>query len=354
MTVPVKVPFPPATRVSVRSAGDVGDLCKVGSGVARLMPIIALLLLASCTTRPGPVEGGHAVRTGESLEGSVDPVRGEALVSFRGRRVLAYAFAAGQFKPYVRELYSLRGENVLLDSPPDHLHHHGLMLALRVNGVNFWEERPPAGRQVSAQPPGLAFRVSASGFPEAVITHEIRWHASDESDPGTALLREHRELVVTVNPGAEEIGVEWRSAFETGACADTFVLHGPDYHGLGLRLPAEFDHVAEFSNSSRLAYSEGQTFDVRPAAWSAVAGKMGGREVQVALALHPSNPGKHAFFSMRNAFAYLAATPEPSRGPLEFRRGERFEFRHLLLVYPARQNAEYLDRRFAPWLAGPK
>ncbi len=56
-----------------------------------------------------------------------------------------YAFATNQFKPYVRELYTLRGENVLRDAPPDHLHHHGLMYAVWVNGINFWEERGAPG-----------------------------------------------------------------------------------------------------------------------------------------------------------------------------------------------------------------
>lgn len=320
------------------------------SQALRCVALLGLLLLGACAGR-GPMEGEHAVVPGQRLEGGVDVAKEEAVVSYRGRRILGYVFASSQFKPYVRELYSLRGENVLRDAPSDHLHHHGLMLALRVNGVNFWEERPPAGRQVSVRPPELSFRTGRSGLPEAELVHEIRWHASGETGPSLALLLERRTLVVTVNPGTEEVGVEWRSAFTAGRGADRYVLHGPDYHGLGMRLPTEFDHVAIFSNSSRLPYSEGQTFDVRPAAWTAAAGVMAGREVQVAMALHPSNPGRHAFFSMRNAFAYLAATPEPSLGPLELRPGEAAEFRHLVLVYPAHQNAEYLDRRFAPWLA---
>ena len=155
-----------------------------------------------------------------------------------------------------------------------------------------------------------------------------------------------------MNAGSEEVALEWRAAFTGGPAAGRLVLHGPDYHGLGLRLPAEFDHVAEFRNSARLPYSEAQTFDVRPAAWTAAAGRMAGREVQVALASHPGNPGRQSFFSMRNAFAYLAATPEPSREPLSFPGEARFEFRYLLLVQSAHQNSEYLDRRFAPWLAG--
>ena len=55
-------------------------------------------------------------------------------VRYKGQKILVYAFATNQFKPYVRELYTLRGENVTRDAPPDHLHHHGLMYAVYVNG----------------------------------------------------------------------------------------------------------------------------------------------------------------------------------------------------------------------------
>src|ERR1039457_4492669 len=58
--------------------------------------------------------------------------RGELEVRFNGHKLLVYAFATNQFKPYVRELYTLRGENDLRDAPPDHLHHHGMMYAVFV------------------------------------------------------------------------------------------------------------------------------------------------------------------------------------------------------------------------------
>ncbi len=43
-------------------------------------------------------------------------------------------------KPYVDQLLSPAGVQVLRDSPSDHKHHHGLMYALEVDKVNFWEE----------------------------------------------------------------------------------------------------------------------------------------------------------------------------------------------------------------------
>src|SRR5574342_147613 len=88
----------------------------------------------------------HNVSNGP-LTASVQPERGLIEWQFKGRPLLTYALATNQFKPYVRELRSLRGDNVLRDAPSDHLHHHGLMYAIRVNGVNFWEEINQPGHE---------------------------------------------------------------------------------------------------------------------------------------------------------------------------------------------------------------
>ena len=54
--------------------------------------------------------------------------------------MLQYRYGDVPFKPYVKELFTSSGINVLLDAPPDHLHHHGLMFACAVNNVDFWGE----------------------------------------------------------------------------------------------------------------------------------------------------------------------------------------------------------------------
>ena len=60
---------------------------------------------------------------------------------------MVYSFAPHKFKPYVQQLCTFRGENVLRDAPRDHLHHHGLMYAIKVNGIT-------SGRKF----PGTAFK----------------------------------------------------------------------------------------------------------------------------------------------------------------------------------------------------
>lgn len=320
--------------------------------VAGLGAWLGVVLAVAGSGVPSVRAEEHAIVPGEMLEGAVDAAAGEARLTFRGKPVAIYAFAAGQFKPYLRALHTLRGEDVLRDAPADHLHHHGLMYAIRVNGVNFWEEQGPAGRQVGVAPPRLDMGIGREGLPEAVLRHELRWLPHGTEVAGAALLTEQRTLVFRVNPGLEEVSVEWRARLRVGTNVARAVLHGAEYNGLGMRLPGEFDHVAVFLNSAGLAYSEAQTFDVRPARWTSVAGRVHGREVMVAMAADPANPGVSTFFSMRNAFAYLAATQSLGREPLEYPRGSALDLRFLVVAYPAHQNVEFLQGRFAPWLEG--
>ena len=61
--------------------------------------------------------------------------------------LLRYPYRDVPYKPYVQQLYTPNGINVLRDAPHDHLHHHALMYAISVDGVNFWEEQNAPGRQ---------------------------------------------------------------------------------------------------------------------------------------------------------------------------------------------------------------
>lgn len=45
---------------------------------------------------------------------------------FKGQKLFTYSFATNQFKPYARELLTLRGDDVLRDAPADHLKLSGL------------------------------------------------------------------------------------------------------------------------------------------------------------------------------------------------------------------------------------
>ena len=94
------------------------------------------------------------VGLGLALAAAADPARiqiqsGDLSVTIQDadRPILEYVHGPELFKPYVKHLFTPGGVNVLLDSPPDHIHHHGLMFAVGIDGVDFWAETGEVGRQ---------------------------------------------------------------------------------------------------------------------------------------------------------------------------------------------------------------
>ena len=62
-------------------------------------------------------------------------------VCINDRLVTRYKKNPDGFKPYLSELCTPNGYNVLSDSPEGHPHHHGIWLGhASVNGINFWTE----------------------------------------------------------------------------------------------------------------------------------------------------------------------------------------------------------------------
>lgn len=304
-----------------------------------------IVLRAAGVAEPRPVAG---------LALQVDEQVGRLEVRRGGQTLLVYAFAPEQFKPYVKELRTLAGDNVLRDAPADHVHHHGLMYAIHVNGVNFWEENRAPGRQQSVRLLACATGRTADGRPQATFTQVIHWLADAGAAPASveaaALLVEHRRITLTVDEAAQEVALRWEADFVVGPAAQRVTLTGSPYNGLGLRLPASFDHVAVHENSETRPDSAQQQGDVTPARWSAVWGTIQGREVALALFGRPSNAGQTRFFTMVNPFAYLSVTQSLDRRPLEYAAGDTFRLDYLLAVYAAKPSRDLLEARYRRWL----
>ncbi|MFO1501269.1 MAG: DUF6807 family protein [Verrucomicrobiota bacterium] len=289
---------------------------------------------------------------------SVDSTRGpgELKVSYQGRTLLVYAFATNQFKPYVRELHTLAGDNVLLDAPPDHLHHHGLMYAIRVNGINFWEEQNQPGyeRSISLSNPEIGR--TTRGLPKASFTQLLHWVSREDANkPDTtpvALLVEQRTLTISVDEQEQEVALSWTSQFQVGKGANKVQLTGSSYHGLGLRVPRSFDRVAEHVNSEKAAYPTAGKGDVTRARWSALRHEIGTRSVTLAMFGQPeAGRGLPSFFTMVDPFTYLSGTQGLDKAPLEYEAGQTFRVDYLLLVYSDRKAPEYLEGRYRQWTA---
>ena len=127
-------------------------------------------------------------------------------------------------------------------------------------------------------------------------------------------------------------------------------LHGSDYNGLGLRLPAAWDHVARHENSENVPYPAGGKPGAVPARWGAVSHTVDGRTMQVAIFARPrGHAGTNSFFAMTEPFTYLSATQGLDKAPLEYHAGNRFTIDYLVLVYPATRAAAQMEARYRAW-----
>ena len=280
-----------------------------------------------------------SARSANPLGVTVDEKSGQLNIHHAGKSLLVYSFASNQFKPYVKELRTLRGVNVLLDSPADHLHHHGLMYAIRINGTNFWEELADSGRQKH-----IRFINCAANSTSANLIELVHWIAPRNNEP---LLIEERTIELSIDPQNEEAVLRWTGRFTVGQQKVT--LHGSGYNGLGLRFPKHWNAVAKHHNSEDLPYSAAHTWDVTTARWASVSSDAGD-PVTVILFGNPTNPGETRFFSMNNPFTYLSVTQNIELRPLNYRSGERFDLNYLLLLYDGERNSADLDKRYHQWL----
>ncbi len=267
--------------------------------------------------------------------------------------LLVYTFAPDQFKPYVRELAPPGGRNVLRDSPADHKHHHGLMYAIRVNGINFWEETPGAGHEKPVGKPSIEVGEGYGGRPRALLRHRIHWvaeaDANREDTESEALLIEDRTLSLTVDESTGEAALRWHSEFQVGPKAPEVTLTGSNYNGLGLRFAQELDPAARHLIGGRTLDLGGTRQDVSPARWGAVQFKAADAPATIALFGSPRNAGEARYFSMASPFAYLAATQGLDQKPIRYRQGDQFSLDYLITVYPEIKPADFLKARGERW-----
>lgn len=273
------------------------------------------------------------------------------IVRWQGQPLCVYHFGADQKKPYVRELYTLQGRNILRDSPADHLHHHALMYGIRVNGVNFWEEAGGYGLQKPVEIIRERSGENRRGMPQASFRQRLVWVAA-EAD-AKPLLEEQRSLMLTVDESAKEVALVWRSRFEPAPGVDQVNLEGANYHGLGMRFLQELDPLAvHWVGGENLDLSDNRQ-DVRPAAWGAVVFDRPGSPATIAIASSPLNGAAPAhFFSMKTPFAYLSATQNLDQEPITYAAGESWTLTHLVLLYPERKSAAFLEERVRSWSDG--
>jgi len=249
-----------------------------------------------------------------------------------GKPLAQYRYVAVPFKPYIDELRTPSGKNILRDAPWDHLHHHGLMYALHVNGVCFWAEaNENNGRQITVQ------IQSGDNFVETGID----WNARGSN----TLVKEVRKI--TVEQGGSATLIDWQTTLT--AVVDA-TLRGHHYSGLGMRFVQEMDNDGRYFNDTG---EPGEIFNgderLKRCRWMAYTAKLDGQPVTVALLDHPSNPVPMTAFTMgdaSNTFAYLSAAKNLHRVPVELKTGETFAVKYRVAVWDGEVTPETVEAKY--------
>jgi hypothetical protein len=262
--------------------------------------------------------------------------------------LLKYRYGDVPFKPYVSELFTPGGLNVLLDAPPDHLHHHGLMYAVAVDTVNFWEETPTAGRQAEGPAPQVVIAQHGGGPSAGFIVGPV-WL---DSAGRRGELAERRTIEVCQTTKLKATVVVWRSDLSVPKAKQSVTLSGSHYFGLGMRFVRAMD-AGEFFNADG---REGTIFRgeerLVQSNWCAYTAAIDGKPVTVAMLGHPDNPRRPTtWFTMAKPFAYLSATLNLHEKPLTLSAGERLVLRYAVVAWDGKADRDRVDQA-CQWFVG--
>lgn len=256
-------------------------------------------------------------------------------ITQEGKEVLGYRYAGVPFKPYADVLATPSGINVLRDAPADHLHHHALMYAVKLNGVNFWEEGQAPGVQAHQQLDPLT-----AGFRET-----LEWRSPE----GAAIAAESRTLTLLTAPDLHATLLTWASTMKPSDPAATVELTGSHYHGLGMRFLVSMDTGGKFMNAND---DPGEivrgTELLSHGKWCAYQALADGKPVTAAMFDSPENPRPVTWFTMTGSFAYLSATLESHRVPTKL---GTLNLKYGVALWDGHVSREEIEAVYTRWLA---
>jgi len=242
------------------------------------------------------------------------------------------------FKPYVIKLMTPSGINILQDAPQDHTHHHGLMFAIKVDGVNCWEEYNPKdfGRQETVT---IAEAVTeTNGRKEKKVESTLLW----TDGVGQSLLQEKR--TISAYQTGDATVLEWISVFTLPPGKEKAVLGGNEYHGLGMRLVSSMDEGGKYFASADAGTKEGR---LTPCRWMAYTAKAGDKPVTLAIFDTKDNPRSMLAFTMgsyNKEFAYLSATANLHRESVTLTPEKPVTFRYKLVLWDGEKTAKDVEK----------
>jgi hypothetical protein len=262
------------------------------------------------------------------------------------RALLEYRYEQIPNKPYVQHLYTPSGIDVVRDSAPDHKHHHGLMFAVGVNGVSYWEETDKGGFQ-KHRPPIQTRSDSQDGTVRAGFTDTLDWIAPKQTQP---VLYETRQIDSFAAPDLTANLLSWRTTLSAAEASVT--LSGSHYYGLGMRFPISMDHKGEFFTAKGKIGGEVVRGDeqLSPGDWCAVYGTIDGKPVTVAMFDHPDNLRKVLWFSMTKPFSYLSATLNYHRQSIQLEKDKPLSLCYGVAVWDGRVDPQTIEQTRRQWL----
>ncbi len=268
-------------------------------------------------------------------------------VSVDGRPILRYRYENGP-KPYIKELYTPKGVQFLLDSPPDHVHHRGIMFAIAVDGVDFWTEGENTGRQLNASMRTKPLMPGRDD--EMVFLQSVDWRAPADK----RVLSEGRRVDFHRGPEVLASGatlLTWRMLL-SGSDPKEVPLTGNHYCGLGLRFVRSMDKTGKFITSDPNATPEVVRGDEKlyPGRWCAYLASVDGKSVTVAMFDGPDNARPATWFTMKDPFAYLSATLKLHKEPLTLKMGEPLYLTYGIAAWDGEVTPDQIDKLYEMWL----
>jgi len=302
---------------------------------------IVVGLIAICT--------GVARSADAPADGSLRIANDENTVSiFDGKQPVAhYRFTDVPFKPCVQQWFTPSGINVLRDSPHDHKHHHALMFAVSVDGVDFWSEAANCGKQQHRSLTNLGVS-TGDGVTRARFTQQIDWTAPNVEKP---LAAERRTIEAWTADDLDASLLVWHTHLEPAGGRESITLGGSHYFGLGLRFIESMDGTGKFF------YADGKPGEVVRGAerlthtrWCAYTAPADGKPVTVAVFDHPTN-ARHpaAMFTMPN-FAYISATLNLTKEPLKIEAAKPLELTYAVALWDGPVEPAKIEKLYRWWV----
>ena len=280
---------------------------------------------------------------------TIDIVDGKTTLSASsgGHPVLLYRKSSPRaFKPYIQELYTPGGVQILRDSVPDHKHHHGLMFAIAVDGVNFWEESNGCGQEVE-QPWMKESAPVNRGKSWTSFRSDVLWAKPD----GSPVLSEDRSIGTCSSPDIKPTLMDWGTRVQT-VRGKTAKLTGSHYYGLGMRFVESMDKTGRFffdKDHGDAVVVRGDE-QVTPARWCAYSSRADGKPVTVAMFASPKNPRPARFFTMATPFSYMSATINLWKEPLELKAGAPLDLSYGVALWDGDISADEVEKTYNQWI----